>query len=433
MISPKNERGFKKMKRLLEVLSVLFLVVFISACSSSQETTQQGQNNKGTDNEQQANSSEPVELQLAIEATGDIPQEFQKQIDRFNEKNENITVKIRTFSGGDSYNQALMGQVAGGVAPDIFLLDGGQRTQTFANAKAILALDDLVANSDLDLNNFQESLVNAFKVDEKLYGIPKDYNTTALFYHKDLLEEKGIEPPTTWDELKDSAMKLTTEDQFGFGMNPQINYFLPFVESAGAKIIEENGVDKEALKFQEHQEGLQFMVDMFTKDKSAASPQMVGAGWDGEMFANKKVAMLYGGSWIPGVLKEDANVGAVPLPIKENKASMLYTAGWAVSSKSKNPVAAMKLISFLSSDEELVKGNQVGLIGLPPTKSAMNKLIEVKKDDPFLQVYSQVVEYGTPFGWIDPKFVDEYNKKMEVLMYKPGEKTVEQVVNELAK
>lgn len=417
------------MKRLLAVLSVLFLAIFISACSSSE----QDENSKGKDTEQQAKSSEPVEIQLAIEATGDIPQEFQKQIDRFNEKNENITVKIRTFSGGDSYNQALMGQVAGGVAPDIFLLDGGQRTQTFANANAILALDDLVANSDLDFNNFQETLVNAFKVNDKLYGVPKDYNTTALFYHKDLLEEKGIEPPTTWAELKDAAKKLTKEDQYGFGMNPQINYFLPFVESAGAKIINENGVDKEALKSQEHQEALQLMVDMFTKDKSAASSQMVGAGWDGEMFANKKVAMLYGGSWIPGVLKEDANVGAVPLPIKDNKASMLYTAGWAVSSKSKNPDAAMKLIAFLSSDEELVKGNQVGLIGLPPTKSAMNKLMEVKKDDPFLQVYSQVVEYGTPFGWIDPKFVDEYNKKMEVLMYKSGEKTVEQVVNELAK
>lgn len=421
------------MKKWLAVLSVLLLSVFIVACSSGEEANEQDENNKGTDNEHQENSSEPVELQLAIEATGDIPQEFQKQIDRFNESNENISVKIRTFSGGDSYNQALMGQVAGGVAPDIFLLDGGQRTKTFAEANAILSLDELISKSDLDLNNFQQALVNAFIVDGKLYAIPKDYNTTALFYHKDLLEEKGVEPPTTWAELEEAAKKLTTEDQYGFGMNPQINYFLPFVESAGAKIVNENGIDKEALKSQQHQDALQFMVDMFTKDKSAVSPQMVGAGWDGEMFANKKVAMLYAGSWVPGVLKEDASVGAVPLPVKDSEASMLYTAGWVISSKSENPEVAMKLITFLSSDEELVKGNQAGLIGLPPTKTSMDKLMEVKKDDPFLQVYADVVEYGTSFGWIDPRFVDEYNKKMEVLMYKPGETTVEEVANELAK
>lgn len=419
-------------KLLLTIVSVFFLSIFVSACSSGNSSNDTNVQN-GNDTEKQVESSEPVELQLAIEATGDIPQEFQKQVERFNENNENITVSIRTFSGGDSYNQALMGQVAGGVAPDIFLVDGGKRTQTFASAEAILSLDDLVANSNLELDNFQKSLVNAFKVDGKLYAIPKDYNTTALFYHKDLFEEKGIEPPTTWEQLKEAAKQLTTDDQYGFGMNPQINYFLPFVESAGAKIINEDSLNQEAIQSQEHQEALQFMVDLFTVDKSAVSPQMVGAGWDGEMFANKKVAMLYGGSWIPGVLEDDETVGAVPLPLKENKASMLYTAGWVVSSRSKHPDAAMKLIEFLSSDEELVNGNQVGLIGLPPTKTAMDKLMEVKKDDPFLKVYAEVVEYGTPFGWIDPKFVDEYNKKMEILMYKPGEKTVEQVVNELIK
>ncbi|KGX90842.1 ABC transporter substrate-binding protein [Pontibacillus marinus] len=407
------------------MVPVLILSLILSACGSDSETKGEGDSGEGDGK---------VNLQIAIEATGDIPSEFQKQIDRFNEQNgENISVKIRTFSGGDSYNQALMGQVAGGVAPDIFLLDGGQRTKTFADSGAILPLSDLASNHNLGLDNFQDTLMDAFKVDDKLYAIPKDYNTTALFYHKDLLKEAGVEPPETWEELRSAAKKLTTDDRYGFGINPQINYFLPFVESAGADIITSSGLQNDAIKSQEHQKALAYMSSLFNEDKTAASPQMVGAGWDGEMFANKKVAMLYAGSWVTGVLDENSNVGAVPLPVKDQKASMLYTAGWVISKKSENPEAAMKLIKFLSSDEELVKGNKAGLIGLPPTKSAMDKLVKEKKDDPFLNVYSKVVEYGTPFGWLDPKFVDEYNKKMEVLMYKPGETTPEEVANQLAK
>ncbi|KGP74516.1 ABC transporter substrate-binding protein [Pontibacillus yanchengensis] len=407
------------------MVPVFILSLILSACGADSET-------KGEEESEEGDGK--VNLQIAIEATGDIPAEFQKQVDRFNEQNdENISVKIRTFSGGDSYNQALMGQVAGGVAPDIFLLDGGQRTKTFADSDAILPLSELASNHNLDLNNFQDTLMEAFKVDEKLYAIPKDYNTTALFYHKDLLKEAGVQPPKTWDELRSAAKKLTTEDRYGFGINPQINYFLPFVESAGANVITSSGLQNDALKSEEHQKALEYMSTLFNEDKTAASPQMVGAGWDGEMFANKKVAMLYAGSWVTGVLDENSNVGAVPLPVKDEKASMLYTAGWVISKKSENPEAAMKLIKFLSSDEELVKGNKAGLIGLPPTKSAMDKLVKEKKNDPFLDVYSNVVEYGTPFGWLNPKFVDEYNKKMEVLMYKPGEITPEEVANQLAK
>jgi multiple sugar transport system substrate-binding protein len=112
---------------------------------------------------------------------------------------------------------------------------------------------------------------------------------------------------------------------------------------------------------------------------------------------------------------------------------MLYTAGWVISNRSRYPEAAMTLIKFLVSDKELVDGNLVGLIGLPPTESSMNKLIEVKKDDPLLKTYSEVVKYGTPFGWMKPEFVDKYNRMLETLIYRPESTTVEEAVATLAK
>ncbi|MCG2791012.1 MAG: extracellular solute-binding protein [Actinomycetia bacterium] len=386
--------------------------------------------------EEVAEEEEIVEIQLALWAAGDIPAEYQKQVDRFNSQQDKIKVDIATFSSGDAYNQALIGQIAAGVAPDVFLIDGGIQIMQFAEADAILALDELVEMQGLDITNFQESLIAGSKMDGKLFGIPKDYNTTALFYHEDLFEEAGVEPPENWDDLREAAKTLTNEDHFGFGITPQINYYLPFIESAGAHFVSEEGIDTENFVTKEHIEAIDYLLTLFTRDKSAASPQMVAAGWDGEMFGNKQVAMLFGGTWIPGsVLSQNADlkVGVTPLPVKNEEASVLYTASWVISSKSEYPEAAMELISFLTSDEELVLGYQAGIDGLPSTETGMQKLIEENQSDKFLEVYAEVVKNGTPWGWLAPTFVDKYNEMLEVLLSNPNpeEEDISKALNDL--
>jgi multiple sugar transport system substrate-binding protein len=118
---------------------------------------------------------------IALEATGDIPEKFQEQIDRFTEET-GIEVEIQTYAGADNYEKAILGQIAGKQAPDVFWTDGGVKLREYAEAEAIQPLDDLVT---MDLDNFEQSLLDAFEYDGKLYGIPKDYNTTVLFYNED--------------------------------------------------------------------------------------------------------------------------------------------------------------------------------------------------------------------------------------------------------
>lgn len=65
----------------------------------------------------------------------------------------------------------------------------------------------------------------------------------------------------------------------------------------------------------------------------------------------------------------------------------------------------------------MVAGNIAGLIGLPPTQTAMDKLIEEQPDNTFLPVYRDVVTNGVAFGLIDSKFVDAYNKALENMIY----------------
>src|SRR4051812_38504912 len=100
-----------KIKRLSKLLIFsLVLIIIFAGCSQSKTSSENAEGNKNGD------SGEVTTVKVAIVATGNVSADFQKQIDRFNEKNKDVKAEILTFSSGDAYNQALMGQIAGGVA-----------------------------------------------------------------------------------------------------------------------------------------------------------------------------------------------------------------------------------------------------------------------------------------------------------------------------
>src|SRR5699024_8870761 len=71
-----------------------------------------------------------------------------------------------------------------------------------------------------------------------LYGIAPTVNTIALFYNVAMLEDAGVRPPSTWEELHSAAEALTTEDRYGFAFSAIASYegtfqFMPFMWSNG--------------------------------------------------------------------------------------------------------------------------------------------------------------------------------------------------------
>lgn len=62
------------------------------------------------------------------------------------------------------------------------------------------------------------SIVETLKYEGSYYGIPFNCNSTALVYNEALLEEKNLDPPETWEELREAARVLTTQERSGFAM-----------------------------------------------------------------------------------------------------------------------------------------------------------------------------------------------------------------------
>ncbi len=164
---------------------------------------------------------------------------------RFSLENPDIVVKYEPITG--DYWQAIKTLVGAGEEPDIYYMDIFQ-FPFFAKEGVLLPLDDLMASTGTSRDVFIPDLINAFTYEGKTYGIPKDFNTLALFYNKDLFDQAGLAYPTddwTWDDLKAAAQKLSQPDKniYGLGVPADPGRFPIFVFQNGGRIMTEDFSD----------------------------------------------------------------------------------------------------------------------------------------------------------------------------------------------
>ena len=68
---------------------------------------------------------------------------------------------------------------------------------------------------------------NQMTVDGTIYGFPDDGDVFVFYYRKDIFEENGLEPPTTWQEFAEIGQQLTDKyapEMYGAGMFRQNPY-----------------------------------------------------------------------------------------------------------------------------------------------------------------------------------------------------------------
>ena len=71
-------------------------------------------------------------------------------------------------------------------------------------------LDDYLASNPIEgFDELPKGMLDALTINGKLYGIPYRHATAALHINTALLEEKGLEVPTTFEEVLEVARALT--------------------------------------------------------------------------------------------------------------------------------------------------------------------------------------------------------------------------------
>jgi multiple sugar transport system substrate-binding protein len=297
----------------------------------------------------------------------------QKIVNAFMAKNPTITVKV-TVADWDTYWDKLQTALAGGNAPDVFLMDGPLYPD-YQTRNQLLDLSPLIARDGFDTTALADLGVQDFTAaDGHLYGLPRDLSTVALYYNKKMFDAAGIPyPDGTWDWTKftDVAQKLTKgPTQWGFytETTDMENYWSSLVWQAGGDIV---SADKKTVLIDTDKAaaGIQFLQDLIYKYKVMAQPTPGGTG---DLFENGQAAMEANGSWlVPSHQAAGIDFGVAPLPAgPAGKATSVNPSGVVIYKGTKSPDAAWEFVKCYTGPD--MQGMVAALkASIPANKAVM--------------------------------------------------------------
>lgn len=301
----------------------------------------------------------------------------QSLINDFMAANPDIIVQIRDTGVN---NEVFVTEVLSESAADVVMF-GEDGVVLFAPQNAFLDLSDYVAAWDeTKRNDFYESVWRFGTFEDKQYGIPWIAHSMALIYNKTMFEEAGLDPnapPTTWDELYAYAEKLTSGEQYGYGLVGKQGHDMAWswynlVRQNGGTLASQDGDDwSVALNSPEALEALEFYIKL----RNVAPPETTttGGGEANTLFIQKRVAMYVLGPWaVAGINKDapDIEVGVAPLPYSMMPATTAGAGLLTVPRTTKHPEAAWRLINFLTEVENQVKLVSTGFAFRIPTRQS---------------------------------------------------------------
>jgi len=134
-------------------------------------------------------------------------------IARFSNAYPNVTVEPVAGQNCDAFVTA----AAAGTPPDLFhTWDCVERMGNWANRKMIIPLDDYIASSGFDLNDYVRSIMDTCKMDGKIWGMVDSAGVFLLWTRPQQFTEIGKSGmPKDTDEMWAWAKELTTKDADG--------------------------------------------------------------------------------------------------------------------------------------------------------------------------------------------------------------------------
>lgn len=295
-----------------------------------------------------------------------------KMIATFMEKNPSIKIN-RTYIAQDQNTQAndkLLTSIAAGTPPGVFKFDRFIVAQ-FAAQGFLTDLTAQASAAGVKADDYWPFAWEEATYKGKLYALPFDTDTRALWYNKDLFTEVGLDPekpPKTLQELQDMGDKLTktgtggrvtrwgylpTADQawtytYGFAFKGA------FQDPSTKKITTSHPQIVAAMKwlksYSDH-------VGVNNIDDFVAACQGTQCNDQNDYFWTGQAAMVCSGDWKVSQAKKykpDGHYGVAPFPGPDGPAPNASWAGgwsWVVPKGAKNLDADWKVVSWVCGPE----------------------------------------------------------------------------------
>lgn len=332
-----------------------------------------------------------------------------KQIELFEKLNPDIEVEVELVPWAQYWTK-LQTMIASGDCWDVFWMN--TNVGDFAERGAILDLTPFIERDKVDLSPYSPVSMELGKWKGRIYYIPRDFDTIALYYNKDMFDAAGVKYPDwnwTYVDLILAAEKLTKRDKTGrvmqwgivsggTSLTSQQEWLLPFAVAAGADYV---------LNEDEFDVPLNSLPFKFAASLAAELTKRGFAPKYGEVenaFMAGRAAMSIEGSWMYGYYVKEIkgfNWGVAPLPKILRYGNVTNSLGNVIWSGTRYKEEAWKLVKFLASKEaEEILGATGSVI--PAHRDATKKWVEFfpKEFQDGAQVFIKSLEYAKPFASI---------------------------------
>lgn len=223
----------------------------------------------------------------------------------------------------------------------------------FAEAGGIDVLDDYLADSDIDTNDFIDAVSTLSDGLGGTYGLPWCAATELLFYNQDMFDAAGIAYPTndwSYEDFLAAAEALTQKDGnatsvYGCAL-PDLQTWWAGIGGAGDKVYDPS--TGELVIGEGAESFVSDCADMVSKgimpEPSSDTADLFGAG---------KAAMSWAGSWNIATYGDGLsfNWDIATIPTNKVKYNTLHTGFYTINASSKNKDDAWKVIEYLMGEE----------------------------------------------------------------------------------
>ncbi|HEY2240558.1 MAG TPA: extracellular solute-binding protein, partial [Streptosporangiaceae bacterium] len=261
---------------------------------------------------------------------------YQASINQFEKLHPDIKVNIDNVPY-NSYEQKITAEYITNQAPDLFWVNTPW-LGTFVKDGILTNIAPKIKASHIDMSQYYPQLVALHSRNGAIYGLPKDWDTIALYYNKAYFKKISLTIPANLSWNADGTgsfvtfLKKATTDASGHNaLSPQFNprkvatYALgtdndpqsgygSFVAELGGKIIPYPYAPATSLSTPAFQQGMSFLTSTLTNDHVIVPGNASGPNADGDnlftLFTQGKIAMWQAGDWNTTEVK-----GAVGFPV----------------------------------------------------------------------------------------------------------------------
>lgn len=296
----------------------------------------------------------------------------------------------------DKYPDVMKSRFAAGNPPDVLYLDASEAPVLIESG----VLEPL-EQSAADQADFYPQFLQAFRGrDGKLYGLPKDYSTLALYVNPQLLKQAGYragDVPGDFNGLMRFAQALQARLPRGVAamiVEKDLARHLAALETSGQPLI---GADGRA-HFTGNAPAYAYLNQLVTGHalKYLYSPKDdLGADWPGAAFGTGRTVMMMEGNWVQPALRHDYGdvsyiVREMPT-VNQRRQTMAFVVGYAVPRGARNKAAGLRFARYMTGPGMLLWARASGTL---PTRRSVEAALQVQAA-PALAAHVAGASYAT--------------------------------------